>query len=500
MKNVIAGVTRRFSLGSISGKTSSLPPRLSLLIFALPFQMLAESLYWLYGRHGSLSIISLTMVLWLVWFSLIFLTAMPPVDRALRRYRRRLHLAAVAIIVLLAFVGIGEIVTLRLVSNGVVSEKELASDLTEATDTFRYNDATALGHQASETLLNGQNPYTEADIVAALEELDLPVGTVTPLKQGNFAEVFPYPTEAQLDEALSEAKASGDAEPVEFVSSISYPAGSFLFHTPFTALGLEDLRVFYLLCAIAAGAIIFWRAPSRLRPLVVAAFLVSLVLWNLVATGTNDTLYVLFVLVGWMLRSRLWLAALFMGLAASTKQIAWFYVLFYLILVLRETGWRPALHSLGGILVVFSAINLPFIIDAPQHWLEGVLGPVMDPLFPKGAGIVAFSVAGILPPNALVFTLMEVAVLIVAAIWYYRAGYRYPQVGLLLAVLPLFFAWRSFSFYFYFASLLVFGSVIALEYGRSVQRTTLNSRPYAQAVSLGATLARRQRTTEIHDF
>ncbi|MBL7120344.1 MAG: hypothetical protein ISS53_06635, partial [Dehalococcoidia bacterium] len=136
MKNVIAGVTRRFSLGSILGKTSSLPPRLSLLIFALPLQMLTESLYWIYGRHGNLSIISLTMGLWLVWFSLIFLTAIPAVDRVLRRYRRRLHLAAVAIIVLLAFVGIGEIVGFQLVKTGMVTEEPLATDLTEVTDKF----------------------------------------------------------------------------------------------------------------------------------------------------------------------------------------------------------------------------------------------------------------------------------------------------------------------------------------------------------------------------
>jgi len=472
MKNVIARVARTFFLGSILGKTSSLPPRLSLIIFALPLQILAESLYWIYGRPGNLSIVGFTIGLWLGWFALVFLTAIPSVDRVLRYYRRKLHLAAVAIIVLLAFVGIGEIVGLHLLNTGVVTEEELPADLVEATERFRYNDATALGHQASEELLDGENPYANADMVAVLEEMDLPAGTVTPLKQGDFAEVFPYPTDDQLNEAVSEAKASDDTQPAEFVSTVSYPAGSFLFHTPFIALGLQDLRIFYLLCAIAIGAIIFWRAPSQLRPLVIAAFLVSLVLWNLVATGTNDTLYVLFILVGWMLRSRLWLAALFMGLAASTKQIAWFYILFYLILVLRETGWRPVFQSVVGIVTVFLAINLPFILGAPQHWLEGVLGPMADPLFPKGVGLVTLSVAGILPQNALLFVILEIVVLISAAIWYYRTGYKYPQVGLLLAVLPLFFAWRSFSFYLYFASILVFGAVIVLEYGQSFRPTT----------------------------
>lgn len=235
-------------------------------------------------------------------------------------------------------------------------------------------------------------------------------------------------------------------------------------------MGLEDVRIFYLLCAVAVAAIIFLWAPPGLRPLVILGFLVNLALWNLIASGTIDTLYALFILLGWMLRSRLWIAAVFMGLAAATKQIAWLYVLFYLILVLRETGWRPALRSVGAIMVVFLAVNLPFILGAPQSWLDGVLSPVVDPLFPRGIGIVSFSLVGILPPVASVFTVMEIIVLIVAAGWYYRTGYRHPQVGLLLAVLPLFFAWRSYSCYFYFASIMMFGAVVTLEYSRSRRR------------------------------
>jgi hypothetical protein len=40
------------------------------------------------------------------------------------------------------------------------------------------------------------------------------------------------------------------------------------------------------------------------------------------------------------------------------------------------------------------------------------------------------------------------------------------RVAWLLAALPFFFAWRSYSGYFYFASLLMFGAVITLEYAR----------------------------------
>jgi hypothetical protein len=428
--------------------------------------MLAESLYLVFGRSGNLFIVSLSLGLWLVWFGFLFLMTFPVVDHLLHSRRRILHLATVVVVVLLALLGIVEIVGLRLLDTGAVGSPKIAG---EVVDALSYNDGTALTHQASEVLLQGENPYTNSSIVNALEDLELPV-TVTPLKQGEFAEVFPYPTEDQVAEIFNEAKASGNPQPVEFESKVSYPAGSFLFHTPFLALGFHDLRLFYLLCALAAAAVIFWKAPRRFRPLVVFAFLVNLILWNSIASGTTDTLYVLFVLLGWILRRRLWLSALFMGLAASTKQVAWLYILFYLILILRETGWKPMLKSMGAMAVIFLGINLPFIFGAPHQWLDGVLAPVLDPMFPRGVGIVGFSVAGILPPNALLFTMMELAVLIVAAAWYYRSGYRYPQVGLLLAALPFFFAWRSYSCYFQFASLLIFGAVVVLEYAKPLGR------------------------------
>jgi len=371
----------------------AVPPRLTLLFFAMPFQLVAEPLYWLYGREGNVAVIALCMALWFAWFALVFLMAVPPVDRWLLPRLRQLKRGVVVITVVLAVVGMAELVGMYLLETGTVRGTRLTD---EVTGYFRYNDATAMSHQASETLLEGENPYTEANIIAALEKH--PAATVTPLRQGDFAEVFPRPSQEQLKEVLSEARESGNGAPEELESKVSYPAGSFLFQTPLVALGLEDLRIFYLICAVAAGSIVLWRAPSALRPWAVAAFLVSVVLWNLIATGTIDTLYVLFVLLGWMLRSRLFVASVFMGLAAATKQIAWAYALFFLILVLRERGWKPAFSSAGVAAGVFAAINVPFIFDASRHWVEGILSPVLDPMFPGGVGVMAFSVAGILPP------------------------------------------------------------------------------------------------------
>lgn len=456
-------VSNRFPLALILGKLlpRSLPPRLLLIFFATVIQMGADVFSWYSKNTGNPITIFFAVLLWLIWFGLVFLIARPSVDSLLERYRRLIHLTAILIIVILVLVSIGEAIGLHLVNTGAVEENEMAKTLTQS---LSYNDATALNHQASLLFIKGENPYETSDIIEAVQEFEVPSVYLTPLKQGDFTEVFPYPTQDEIERVLSKAGASSDPIPLEFESKVSYPAGSFIFQTPFVALGLEDIRWFYLLCALAIMSVIYWQAPKKLRPLVIAAFAANLMFWNLIGTGTTDTLYVLFVLLGWILRRRLWLSALFMGFAATTKQIAWLFILFYLILLIREMGWKRALQSLGIISATFVFINLPFIFDAPQAWLKGVLAPVLDPMFPKGVGLVAFSIAGILPPSSLLFTVIEISVLILALLWYYFNCRKYPQAGLLLAVLPLFFAWRSFSCYFYFASLMVFGAVVIEEY------------------------------------
>jgi len=439
----------------------SLPPRLLLIFFAVFIQICGDVFSWYAGDTKNPVIIFFSVVLWLVWFVLVFLITRPWIDERLQPYRKLIHLAAAVLVVILVLLLIGEAVGLQLVNKGVIGKGELTETLA---DSISYNDATALTHQASSNLLNGENPYSNSNIVKAVEEFHVPTMYLTPLRQGDFADVFPYPTKDQINEAFDKAEASPDTIPQEFESKISYPAGSFILQAPFVAMGLKDTRVFYLLCALAMVVVVYWKAPKRLRSLVIIALLTNLVFWNLIGTGSTDTLYALLILLGWLLRRRIWLSALFMGLAATTKQTAWFFILFYLVLLLRDVGWKRALQSVGIIAAIFIVFNLPFIFSAPKDWLQGVMAPILDPMFPKGVGLVAFSIAGVLPSNSLPFSIIEVAVLVLALTWYYFNCRKYPQTGLLLAVLPLFFAWRSFSCYFYFASLLIFGAIVVEEY------------------------------------
>jgi uncharacterized BrkB/YihY/UPF0761 family membrane protein len=55
---------------------------------------------------------------------------------------------------------------------------------------------------------------------------------------------------------------------------------------------------------------------------------------------------------------------------------------------------------------------------------------------------------------------MEIAVFAGAVIWYIRNAKKYPDAGPLLAVLPLFFAWRSLSSYFFYITIIVLACVL----------------------------------------
>ncbi|MGZ3599627.1 MAG: hypothetical protein ACXWQ5_07890, partial [Ktedonobacterales bacterium] len=120
------------------------------------------------------------------------------------------------------------------------------------------------------------------------------------------------------------------------------------------------------------------------------------------------------------------------------------------------------------------ALNLPWIIASPRPWLESQLLPVTLPLLPDGSGIIGLSLTGILPlAPTLFYSLLEVTALLAALVWYWRAAPRAPFAGLVLPLVPLFFAWRSSERYFVLLPLL---AVLALALTlRQTQESPQNS-------------------------
>jgi hypothetical protein len=325
-----------------------------------------------------------------------------------------------------------------------------------------HNDAIALNECAARLVLRGHDPYASLNIFDCYAELGIGADRTTPLRRGEFADVAVYPTDDQLDAAWALRQREG--ENVEFVTRPSYPALSFLLITPFVALGWDTNRL-YVLCLLAAMALVVLRTPTSLRPFMLTAVLGAASLAAFTVTGSADLLYVLPLAAAWLWRERRW-SALAYGVAAATKQLAWFFAPFYLIAVVTMHGWREAVRRSAIAAGVFLATNLPFIVWHPADWLQGIMTPLSEPMFARGAGIIFLGTNGGLPLfPASVYLALEAlcAIVCVAVAW--RTRRTSPELGVVLALIPLFLAWRSLFSYFFLVPLFAAVAVARMPLG-----------------------------------
>ena len=328
------------------------------------------------------------------------------------------------------------------------------------------NDGTTLDHYAAMQVLRGHNPYVTVNIVSANAALGQDALHTTPLRQGKFATIpwDSYPSKQQIQSAFKSEPTGNPAATPEFESHVSYPALAFLPLVPFVWAGFPSVVPFFALCLIALVALLAAAAPKELRPWVLLLALADAPLLDATVTGDLDIFYILLLFVAWRWWRKPLLSVLFLGLALAAKQLAWFFVPFYLILVWRERGWREAIARLAGAMAIFVAINLPFVVSDAHAWLAGILAPEVDPMFPGGNGLIRLSLGGILPlAPSIAYTALEVVVMAACIVWYWRNGQRMPELGFVLAVLPLFFAWRSLTTYFYFVALPALALLLARE-------------------------------------
>jgi hypothetical protein len=316
------------------------------------------------------------------------------------------------------------------------------------------NDGTLLDHNAAVLLLHGENPYVASDIVAAIRTFHQPADFTTPLQQGLLANQQDYPTKDQLRTLLAQEPVGQPGRVLEFESHVSYPALSFLVLVPLVWAGWPTVLPFYVLCLALLAFFGLRAVRPELRWLVALIFLADLPVLNSTLAGDLDIFYILLVFLAWLWWDRWWWSAVLFGLALASKQLAWFYFPFYLIFVYQRRGWREAALRTGVAGLVFLVPNLPFMLLDGQAWAAGVLAPLRDPMFPAGAGIIALGVGKMLPflPHG-VYTVLEGVGMLGALAWYYRWGRQRSESAMVLAVLPLFLAWRSLPTYFYFCAL-----------------------------------------------
>jgi hypothetical protein len=345
-----------------------------------------------------------------------------------------------------------------------------------------HNDAIALNECAARLVLQGRDPYTDLDVFACYRTLGIGPDRTTPLRRGEFAADTIYPTDAEMDRVW-DLRAGGNGVNEEFVWRPSYPALSFLLLIPVVAMGW-DTNYLYVACLLVAMALVVARAPRTLRPFFLTGLLGAASLAAFTVGGSSDLLYALPLAVAWMFRDRKW-AVIPFGIAVATKQIAWFFAPFWIIAVIQERGWRAAARDLAIAAGIFAATNLPFIVHDPASWIAGILTPAIEPMFPRGAGLIFLSTNGGLPlPPAIAYTVLEAVVGLICLAVAWRTRRTSPEIGVVLAVVPLFFAYRSLFSYFFLLPLFGMAALarmplgeLALERARRLGGLTIFAAP-----------------------
>ena len=308
---------------------------------------------------------------------------------------------------------------------------------------YYSTDSGAFNQVAARVLAGGHNPYS-ASMASAAQLLDPPQLFWTYTVNGTH------------------------------VTHVSYPAGSFLFEVPGLWFGFHHLVSDWmdLYAWIATGILLFVLLPASLRWLA-ALIAVTPIFVGVFSSGGTDALFVPFLVLalwrwdrfaagrpegmtrwpGWAGMTR-WLGPIALGVACSIKQTPWFCVPFLVLGVVLEARriGRPPLRLasayLGVVVLVFAAVNLPFIIWQPSAWVNGNLIPFRQPLVADGQGLVTLALHGItggvyLSTLTVASALVYVALLLAMLIWFPAMR----RIWLFVLPLVFFVAARSLTSY-----------------------------------------------------
>ena len=383
----------------------------------------------------------LTVVATIGGFVLLFAASLPRrCGRRLRRAYTRLWPAALAFSLLCAA---GTVLTL----DGAVDYTLAAPpSQTYQSDVLAFSDADA------RLVLAGHNPYT-SDASFWPVAGRFPQAQMTPLRLGELANAEDYPPLQWLRHAAQRAAADPAARTPIFNPGTlhSYPALSFLLDVPLLAAGIANVLVLNLLVYGALFGWLVWQAPVGWRHWAALAAASGLITAGASLFMDTEVICVAFILLAWHYRQRVVLSAVLLGLGCAFKQYVWFFAPFLLLEVWLRGGWRPAARYAAVAAGAFLLPNVPYIAASPAAWWASLWLPMADRLFPTGMGLIALSTSHLLPygPQQL-YAALEGAALVCTLVYFARHRTQIGDAALLLALVPLFFAFRSLAPYFGF--------------------------------------------------
>ena len=350
----------------------------------------------------------------------------------------------------------------------------------------RYSiDAGAATDCATQLFMHGHDPYTNVHMLTCLYGHGLALNQTTPMRAGAFQSLSTYPSGSeaqgspaskQLDNVywkdLSREKREPGYVTQEFETRFNYPGGALLIGVVSWALGVRDLIGLFLGAMFVASYLIYRSADRRIRLITALLLLGDAPLLLDSAVGATDVLYAMILVMYWQLRHRPLSAGLLLGLAIATRQQAWFFAPFLLYLGWRTGGWRDVRIRLLPAVMVFAVCNLPFIVLNPGDWVSGILGPMRDPLFAEGVGIVALPIAVFKQQlgSPVIYAVLELVTYCIAFRYFMRRCLTAHGLAMLLPLLPLVFAWRSLHTYFLILPLLATAVLASSEDLRSMRQ------------------------------
>jgi uncharacterized membrane protein len=299
---------------------------------------------------------------------------------------------------------------------GIVIVSALAYSSMYVINSVNWNgvDETAYNYYSAYLLVHGQNPYTQS-----MQPI---------LHQYNI-----FPT-VQLDGTYEYA--------------YSYPAFSFLPFVFIPLLGITSLMsliAVLIFISVAASFAIYYKSGfNRLSLVLIAGWLFAT--YSLVGVVATYLSVSLLLLLAYLYRERSHLSGFLGGLAASTTQLSWFALPFFLILTYREHGRRAAIKFAAYGAFAFLLINGYFLIASPSQFLNifGLLGTSKLPYY--GPNIMQFIGTFYLLPQWYTAVISGITLIALLALYYMYTERLRP----LLAVVPMlvfFISWRNISIY-----------------------------------------------------
>ena len=250
------------------------------------------------------------------------------------------------------------------------------------------------------------------------------------------------------------------------VTSLSYPALSFLLYIPFMVLGIySELAVWVNTLAWAVTvALAFFMTPKRSRAFVLIVSSLSIYITYAVG-GVTDVLFLPFLVVvaytweRYVSSCSLWrfgIPVLF-GLSMSVKQTPWLLLPFVLIGIGWEKYYRDrsvsqSVRTAGSFFAIsiatFLVTNLPFDLETPIAWFKGITTPFFGGNVPAGEGLISLTLFLHLGGGSLfAFTFLGGLTLVVMMGLLLFGYSRLKSWLFLMPCIPLAFTSRSFASY-----------------------------------------------------